>query len=184
MRKLSVLFLIVALFVVGVFPAMAQGGGEGEELPSIVEIAAGNEDFSTLVAAVEAAGLVDFFASSKPITVFAPTNAAFEAAFRRVRGLFDRPRWFPRLRLRSIRFQRRPSLRHEGLCRLPEGLHRIGPPDFDGLGPPSGIAQFRSFSNPRNRHEIIQWHVNKPRFSTCQRGAPENMGKPGARRAH
>ncbi|GAB4416933.1 MAG: hypothetical protein Kow00106_12660 [Anaerolineae bacterium] len=81
MRKLSVLFLIVALFVVGAFPAMAQGDGEGEEMPSIVEIAAGNEDFSTLVAAVEAAGLVDFFASSKPITVFAPTNAAFEAAF-------------------------------------------------------------------------------------------------------
>jgi uncharacterized surface protein with fasciclin (FAS1) repeats len=81
MRKLSVLFLIVALFVVGIFPVMAQGDGEGEELPSIVEIAAGNEDFSTLVAAVEAAGLVDFFASTKPITVFAPTNAAFEAAF-------------------------------------------------------------------------------------------------------
>jgi uncharacterized surface protein with fasciclin (FAS1) repeats len=76
-----VLFLIVALFVVGIFPVMAQGDGEGEELPSIVEIAAGNEDFSTLVAAVEAAGLVDFFASTKPITVFAPTNAAFEAAF-------------------------------------------------------------------------------------------------------
>jgi len=81
MRKLSVLFVVIALFVVGVFPVMAQGGGEGEELPSIVEIAASNEDFSTLVAAVEAAGLVDFFASSKPITVFAPTNAAFEAAF-------------------------------------------------------------------------------------------------------
>ncbi|MGQ9850323.1 MAG: fasciclin domain-containing protein [Aggregatilineaceae bacterium] len=81
MRKFSVLFVVIALFVVGVFPVMAQGGGEGEELPSIVEIAAGNEDFSTLVAAIEAAGLVDFFASSKPITVFAPTNAAFEAAF-------------------------------------------------------------------------------------------------------
>ncbi len=81
MRKLSVLFLIVALFVVGAFPVMAQGDGEGEEMPSIVEIAASNEDFSTLVAAVEAAGLVDFFASTKPITVFAPTNAAFEAAF-------------------------------------------------------------------------------------------------------
>ena len=81
MRKFSVLFMVIALLVVGVFPVMAQGGGEGEEMPSIVEIAAGNEDFSTLVAAVEAAGLVDFFASSKPITVFAPTNAAFEAAF-------------------------------------------------------------------------------------------------------
>lgn len=81
MRKLSVLFLVIALLVVGAFPVMAQGGDEGEEMPSIVDIAAGNEDFSTLVAAVQAAGLVDFFASTRPITVFAPTNAAFEAAF-------------------------------------------------------------------------------------------------------
>ncbi len=78
MRKFSVLLVAIALFIAGAFPVMA---GEDEKKPSIVEIAAGNEDFSTLVAAVEAAGLVDFFASTKPITVFAPTNAAFEAAF-------------------------------------------------------------------------------------------------------
>jgi uncharacterized surface protein with fasciclin (FAS1) repeats len=77
MRKFSVLLVVIALFVAAALPALAQE----EEKPSIVEIAASNEDFSTLVAAVEAAGLVDFFASSKPITVFAPTNAAFEAAF-------------------------------------------------------------------------------------------------------
>ena len=45
----------------------------------IVEIAAGNEDFSTLVAAVSAAGLVDTLKSDGPFTVFAPTNAAFAA---------------------------------------------------------------------------------------------------------
>jgi phosphate binding protein len=46
---------------------------------TIVEIAAGNEDFSTLVSLVEAAGLVDVLSSEGPFTVFAPTNAAFDA---------------------------------------------------------------------------------------------------------
>lgn len=47
---------------------------------NIVEIAAGNEDFSTLVTAVEAAGLADVLADPEAEwTVFAPTNAAFEA---------------------------------------------------------------------------------------------------------
>ncbi|MFT4549003.1 MAG: transforming growth factor-beta-induced protein [Verrucomicrobiales bacterium] len=44
---------------------------------TIVEIAAGNEDFSTLVAAVKAAGLAETLSSKGPFTVFAPTNAAF-----------------------------------------------------------------------------------------------------------
>lgn len=45
--------------------------------PTIVEIAAGNSDFSTLVAAVKAAGLVETLSGEGPFTVFAPTNAAF-----------------------------------------------------------------------------------------------------------
>jgi transforming growth factor-beta-induced protein len=43
----------------------------------IVDIAAGNPEFSILVAAVKAAGLVDTLKSAGPFTVFAPTNAAF-----------------------------------------------------------------------------------------------------------
>jgi transforming growth factor-beta-induced protein len=43
----------------------------------IVDIAAGNADFSILVAAVQAAGLVDTLKGPGPFTVFAPTNAAF-----------------------------------------------------------------------------------------------------------
>jgi uncharacterized surface protein with fasciclin (FAS1) repeats len=45
----------------------------------IVDIAAGNETFSTLVAAVTAAGLVDTLKGEGPFTVFAPTNEAFAA---------------------------------------------------------------------------------------------------------
>jgi len=44
---------------------------------TLVEIAAGNPDFSTLVAAVQAAGLADFLGGAGPYTVFAPNNAAF-----------------------------------------------------------------------------------------------------------
>ena len=49
------------------------------EVGNIVEVAQGNEDFSTLVAAITAAGLGDALSGEGPFTVFAPTNAAFEA---------------------------------------------------------------------------------------------------------
>ena len=45
----------------------------------IVDIAAGSEDFETLVAAVQAAGLVETLKGDGPFTVFAPTDAAFDA---------------------------------------------------------------------------------------------------------
>ncbi|MGL4576327.1 MAG: fasciclin domain-containing protein, partial [Burkholderiaceae bacterium] len=45
----------------------------------IVAVAAGNPDFSILVEAVTAAGLVDTLKGKGPFTVFAPTNAAFAA---------------------------------------------------------------------------------------------------------
>jgi len=46
-------------------------------MKNIVEIASENADFSTLVAAVVAAGLADTLSGSGPFTVFAPTNKAF-----------------------------------------------------------------------------------------------------------
>jgi uncharacterized surface protein with fasciclin (FAS1) repeats len=45
---------------------------------SIVEIAVGNPEFSTLVSLVQKAGLATALSSPGPFTVFAPTNAAFE----------------------------------------------------------------------------------------------------------
>lgn len=55
-------------------PALADSHGS-----DIVDIAAGNEDFSTLVAAVTAAGLVETLQGDGPFTVFAPTDEAFAA---------------------------------------------------------------------------------------------------------
>lgn len=53
--------------------------GMTDDGDDIVDIAAANSDFSTLVAAVSAAGLVDTLKGDGPFTVFAPTNAAFAA---------------------------------------------------------------------------------------------------------
>lgn len=55
-------------------PAMA--GGMSKD---IVDTAVGAGDFGTLVAAVQAAGLVDTLKGDGPFTVFAPTDAAFAA---------------------------------------------------------------------------------------------------------
>ncbi|MEO1656401.1 MAG: fasciclin domain-containing protein [Pseudomonadota bacterium] len=49
------------------------------EAPTIVGVATGNDDFSTLVAAVTAADLVETLDGDGPFTVFAPVNAAFDA---------------------------------------------------------------------------------------------------------
>ena len=45
----------------------------------IVALASGNPDFSLLVAALSAAGLVETLQGEGPFTVFAPTDAAFAA---------------------------------------------------------------------------------------------------------
>ncbi|WP_420844083.1 fasciclin domain-containing protein [Lacipirellula parvula] len=50
---------------------------EAEKPKTIVETAAGIEDFSTLVAAVKAGDLVKTLSGKGPFTVFAPTNEAF-----------------------------------------------------------------------------------------------------------
>jgi len=49
--------------------------------PTVVDIALQNSNFSTLVAALVKAGLVEALSAAGPYTVFAPTNAAFDAAF-------------------------------------------------------------------------------------------------------
>jgi uncharacterized surface protein with fasciclin (FAS1) repeats len=46
---------------------------------TVVDIAVGSADHSTLVAAVTAAGLVETLSGTGPFTIFAPTNAAFAA---------------------------------------------------------------------------------------------------------
>lgn len=66
-----------ALLVCLSFPALA-GHHEKSDKQDIVAVASANEDFSTLVTAVKAAGLVGTLKQKGPYTVFAPTNDAFD----------------------------------------------------------------------------------------------------------
>ena len=72
MHKLKVTFFALVGFLVLSQSVQAQN-------KDIVSLAVGNDNLSTLVAAVQAAGLVETLQSDGPFTVFAPTNAAFEA---------------------------------------------------------------------------------------------------------
>jgi uncharacterized surface protein with fasciclin (FAS1) repeats len=63
----------------GSTPGATSGTGSSS-LPSIAAVATSNQDFSTLVAALSKAGLVSTFSGGGSFTVFAPTNAAFDAA--------------------------------------------------------------------------------------------------------
>ncbi len=55
------------------------GGAEMFATKNIVENAVNSKDHTTLVAAVQAAGLVETLSGPGPFTVFAPTNKAFAA---------------------------------------------------------------------------------------------------------
>jgi uncharacterized surface protein with fasciclin (FAS1) repeats len=61
---------------VAMFATLVNAGTSGKS-KDIVEIAAGNPDFSTLVTALKAADLVTVLEGDGPFTVFAPTNEAF-----------------------------------------------------------------------------------------------------------
>jgi uncharacterized surface protein with fasciclin (FAS1) repeats len=54
------------------------GGAAMYPSKDIVDNAVNSKDHTTLVAAVKAAGLVETLKGAGPLTVFAPTNAAFE----------------------------------------------------------------------------------------------------------
>ncbi len=90
--RLSSLLIVFALVLAACAPAapaeptempMPEPTAVPTEEPSavpsntIVDIAVGNPDFSTLVAALGAADLVDALSGEGPFTVFAPTNEAF-----------------------------------------------------------------------------------------------------------
>ncbi|MBT8220237.1 MAG: fasciclin domain-containing protein [Bacteroidia bacterium] len=97
-RKLNFfLLLFLAAFVVSSCnsPSSNSSGAEGgidqtklsgqsgvvdeESEPNILQVALGSEDHTTLCAGVVAAGLQDVLTNAGPLTVFAPTNAAFDA---------------------------------------------------------------------------------------------------------
>ncbi len=73
---------VLALAAVSIFSLLANAAGAAKsecekKAMTIVDVAAANKDFSTLVTALKAAGLVEELKKPGPFTVFAPTNDAF-----------------------------------------------------------------------------------------------------------
>lgn len=69
--RLPATLLAAATLAVAAAPAFAQTPA------TVVDVAVGSPNHTTLVTAVQAAGLVDTLKGAGPFTVFAPTNAAF-----------------------------------------------------------------------------------------------------------
>jgi uncharacterized surface protein with fasciclin (FAS1) repeats len=69
------LMLVLVLVVISAMPAFAAPPTQADQ--DIVDTAVADGRFTSLVAAVQAAGLVDTLKSEGPFTVFAPTDDAF-----------------------------------------------------------------------------------------------------------
>ena len=75
LTKLTLVCLALAI-PIGTIASSASAGASGQ---NIVQVAASNPQFSTLVSLIKKAGLVSALSGSSKLTVFAPTNAAFAA---------------------------------------------------------------------------------------------------------
>ena len=77
MSRLAKLTLVCFALAIplGTIASSAPAGATGQ---NIVQVAASNPQFSTLVSLVKKAGLVSALSGSSKLTVFAPTNAAFK----------------------------------------------------------------------------------------------------------
>ena len=71
--------VILGLGAASSFAKVMVGGAPMLASKDIIDNAVNSKDHTTLVAAVKAAGLVDTLKGPGPFTVFAPTNAAFDA---------------------------------------------------------------------------------------------------------
>ena len=93
-KKLFILLLgVLAMYACNNADSGAAASGSNEELAgnnrgqafvesdgfdkNVLQVAIENEDFTTLVAAVQAAGVENALVNAGPLTVFAPNNAAF-----------------------------------------------------------------------------------------------------------
>jgi transforming growth factor-beta-induced protein len=74
-KKAFIALIFVSMLSIGMSAA------EDEEMKTIIETAAAEDNFNTLVSAIGAAGLTDTLNGEGPFTVFAPTDEAFDSLF-------------------------------------------------------------------------------------------------------
>lgn len=81
MRKFLNFLTLIAMLAFVLVPAPTLAQDDGDTPPTILEIASGSDQFSTLVTAVEAANpaVAELLSGEGQYTVFAPTNDAFSA---------------------------------------------------------------------------------------------------------
>lgn len=80
MKSLKIIMMaFAAAALVAMAPIANQTNNTDHNHHNIVEVASDTDNLSTLVAAVQAAGLVETLSGEGPFTVFAPTNEAFAA---------------------------------------------------------------------------------------------------------
>ncbi len=107
MQKITIFLSALFIIMIGVSscgssnkmsmePVMV-GGAQMYPTKNIVENAVNSNDHKTLVAAVKAAGLVETLSSAGPFTVFAPTDAAFNALPTGTVGFLVKPENKPEL---------------------------------------------------------------------------------------
>ena len=88
MKRISL--LAFAALAVAIPVTAASGAAKPAASKNIVQVAAGDKQFSTLVSLVKKAGLVGALSGKTKLTVFAPTNAAFaklpKATLKKVAG--------------------------------------------------------------------------------------------------
>jgi uncharacterized surface protein with fasciclin (FAS1) repeats len=82
--------LIALVFAVPAAPASPASPASPAASKNVVQVAAGNPQFSTLASLIQKAGLVSALSGKSKVTVFAPTNAAFaklpKATLKKVQG--------------------------------------------------------------------------------------------------
>ena len=77
--KSNLFFLLITVLSFGFIACSDEDESSIPETNTIVDIAVGDAQFSTLVAALQRTNLVSTLQGTGPFTVFAPTNAAFTA---------------------------------------------------------------------------------------------------------
>ena len=79
MKKITLVIALAVATITTPLTTKADPTPDHHGEKNIVQIASGLKDFSTVVAAVKAAGLAETLQGKGPFTLFAPTNAAFAA---------------------------------------------------------------------------------------------------------
>merc|ERR1712055_936391 len=121
---------------------------------NIAEVVTGDKRFSTLLAAVKAAGLADTLSSGGPFTVFAPTNEAFAKVPKEVlNGLLADKEALTKVLLRHVV----PGTKFTKGLQLPAVLQTAGGAAEDRIG----TMMFRSgtvkvFSAPDGKKNVAK----------------------------